>query len=586
MGHRRNARSTSLAAGVLVGVLAALTGAVGGHAAPPFATEATITSLDFVQSTVESGEHAELTGRWSLPDNPTTPAGFVINLPAGLAGDADAFALVANDGVTEVGRCTVTATQLVCDLDAQYIAANPRNLTGTFNFWTIVTTEVTERREVVFDFGDVSAGITVTPAASTCPPTCEFDGIVNYKGGTYDATRGTIDWVVGIKAPPTGMAGGETVTVIDTPGPGQEILPGATVRHANAVGIGLTGEPGPVGWRPKPADTYTVSPDGSTVTFVSEPGYFYKVQYSTRVVDGGAARTYTNDAEVTIEGQRTVVVTGEVVRRGGGGTGGGEPVGRFSVTKDVVWHTEPVDIAFTGTFTVTDPEGTIHSGGFEVSDGTTWTSEAFPAGSIVHLEEILPSRPSSIRWADPVFSANDFEIPNGTVTAVDLRNEASVATGVFAASKRLTGSGAELVPSDATFVLEYAYPAGPGYPAGGGTLTLPADGTAVTSPPLPVGAAVTLAERSPDPVAGATWGGPRLSTETLVVSTDADVTVTVTNPITEVPAITPPPTPTTPTALALTGGDLAFVPVAGAGLILIAVGALSQVRRRRRATAP
>lgn len=580
MQHRRGTRFTGLAAGVIVGVLTALTAAAGGHAAPPFATEATITELDFVQSTVESGEHAELTGTWSLPDNPTPPAGFVIDLPPGLEGDADEFSLVASDGVTEVGRCTVTATQLVCDLDAEYITANPRNLSGTFNFWTTVTTEVTETQEVVFDLGDVSADITVTPAEDTCTPNCEFDGVVNYKGGTYDAETGTIEWVVGVKAPPGGMVGGETVTVVDTPGPGQEILPGTTVRHANAVGIGPTGEPSPVGWRPKPADTYTVSPDGSTVTFVSEPGYFYKVLYTTRVTDGGVARTYTNDAEVAIEGQRTVTVSGEVVRRGGGGTGGGEPVGRFSVTKDVVWHSEPVDIAFTGTFTVTDPQGTTHSGQFEVSDGTTWTSEAFPAGSIVHLEEVLPTEPSSIAWADPVFSVNDFAIPNATVATVELTNEARLATGVFSASKELSGSGAQLVPSDATFLLDYTYPAGPGYEAGGGTLELPADGTAVTSPPLPVGAVVTLAERSPDPVTGAAWGAPHLSTESLVVSADVEVTVTVTNPI-----ISTPPTPLAvdgPPSLASTGGDgSAVAAISVAGLLLVAVGVLTQLRRRR-----
>src|SRR5690606_23399277 len=113
------------------------------------------------------------------------------------------------------------------------------------------------------------------------------------------------------------------------------------------------------------------------------------------------------------------------------------------------------------------------------------------AGSVVHLDEILPSAPSNIDWETPVFSANDFAVVGAETTLVTLTNEASVARGVFAAYKVLEGDAAELA-GDVTFYLDYAYEAGPGFAAGSGVLELPADGTLVFSEPLPVGAVLIL----------------------------------------------------------------------------------------------
>lgn len=571
----------------LVAAFAAIvSGGVVAQAAPPYATEATITSIDFRQSTVESGELAQLDGAWSLPDNPTAPAGFVVNLPEGLQGYADDFPLLAPDGVTEMGQCTVTATQIICDIDSDYIADHPLNLSGTFNFWAEVTTEVTEDEEVTYDFDDTSTTVTVTPGDGSCPD-CPFNGTSNYKQGTYDPETDTITWIVNVKAPVTGMVGGETVTIVDTPGPGQELLPGTRMRHANQIGTQPDGETGPIGWRAKPANSYTVSPDGATVTFTSEPGFFYRIVYTTRITDGGAAETYSNDADISVTGRRTVTVTDEEQRRGGGGTGSGDDVGRFSITKDVIWNSEPVDgLTFEGTFTVIDPEGEEFAGEFQVADGATWTSEQYPAGSVVHLEEIAPNGPYNLAWAEPVFSINDFAIADDTVTAVTLTNEATLELGRLGVKKELEGSGAGLVPTDATFILDYTYPAGQGFPAGSGQLVLPADGTTVWTDPLPASAVVTFTERTPAGVDGATWEIVPSPATLTVPCGDATSVHVITNTITENPPQNEPEQPEEPEqpVLASTGGALLAAPFIGGAILLIGVGIAAQVRQRTRST--
>src|SRR5690606_13799866 len=115
-------------------------------------------------------------------------------------------------------------------------------------------------------------------------------------------------------------------------------------------------------------------------------------------------------------------------------------------------------------------------------------------GSIVHLAETVPVAPAHLDWAKPDFSQNDFTVSSTAPVAVTLTNEASLARGSFSAAKVLAGDAAAEVPTDAVFTLAYEYAAGDGFAAGSGMLLLPADGTVVTSPSLPVGAVVELSE--------------------------------------------------------------------------------------------
>ena len=403
-------------------------------AAPPYQSEADITSLAFTSQTVQSGSSAQLEGTWSLPDTPATPAGFAIALPAELAGRTGSFPLTDAAGAT-MGRCTVTTTQLYCDLDSAYVAAHPLDLHGTFDFWVTVKTTVDHDTTKTYDVGGTPVTTTVTPPANNqCTENCTFQGRGSYKSGTYDEEHNAIDWTVAIGAGKGGMAGGQTVTVQDNPGPAQELVTkiGNTtypyVLYTNTVGKKADGTYWPTGWRVLDPSKVTVDGAGK-VSFVSEAGYFYNVHFATAPTDAdqGGTHTYTNGATISISGQGDGHVSGTVVHQGGGATGGGTQVGRFSITKHVEWTGTPVDgLTFSGTYAVTAPGGVVTDGTFEVADGATWTSPAFPAGSTVHLTENTPSGPAGVTWAAPDFSQNDFALSAATTTVVTLTNHATV----------------------------------------------------------------------------------------------------------------------------------------------------------------
>lgn len=517
----------------LATLLAAFTGATAATAAPPYATEATLTAIDFTENQVASGSDAQLTGSWSLPDNAPTPAGFVVDLPTGLQGLTDAFPLLDPDGET-MGQCTVNATQIVCDLDSAYLAEHPRNVSGTFNFWAKVTTVVTTNTETTYNFAGAEATVIVTPA-NLCQVDCEWQGGATVKYGVYNRDENTIMWTVRVGSDADGATAGQQMRVEDELGPNQEFLSTYNgvafpeLRETTQFVIDQNGVQVPGPWTPAARDSYTV--DGSTVSWTAKEGYFYSIAYMVRVTDGGAAGTYRNSATSIIDGN-TQSSSADVVRQGGGGTGEGDQVGRFSITKDVIWNDAPIPgLTFQGTYTVTAPDGTVTNGDFTVAEDATWTSTDFTTGSLVHIQEITPTTPSTITWETPVLSNNDFAIVGATTTAVTLTNEASVERGAFTAQKELDGDAAPLADG-ATFFLDYTYPAGVGFPAGSGTLELPADGTVVSSDLLPLGAILTLAERTPEDVEGATWSTPQLSTTTVTIGNEEPVTVVVTNTLT------------------------------------------------------
>lgn len=587
-------------------VLTLLLGAAGANAAPPYETEGVVTGVDFVAESTQSGSRAQISATWEIADDPTPPAGFSIALPEDLQGRTDSFPLLDADGI-EMGRCTVTATEIRCDLDADYLAANPRDIGGSVTFWVTVTTEVTEETEVSYDVGAVQATTTITPAPGPCYGDCGFEGRPSYKWGVYEDSTDTISWGVVVAAPADGMMGGERVVVTDRPGPGQEIT-SVRLMRTNEVGENAQGKIRPISYKPVPAGEYTISGGLAVVTFTSEPGYFYEVRYTTRPTDGAASAEYTNAADVAIYGQRTQTVSTRVENQGGSGSGSGTNVGRFSITKDVVGAVGAVDGAqFGGTYVVTTPGGDDREGTFDVVDGETWTSGEFPRGSVVRLVETAPTAPDTVTWSDPVFSENDLVLGSGTTTAVTLTNEAVLRTGAFSVAKTLVGAAVDRVPADATFTVSFTYPAGPGYEAGSGSLQVPADGTVVRSDQLPVGAVLTLTELDPAPVAGLTWEEPTFSQDTVTIGADQVVAVELTNTVSVTPDVggtsaerpTPPTqvnappaeagttapaqtaaTPVTTGALASTGAEPGTTAVIAALSMLLAGAALLVVRRR------
>ena len=527
--------------GIATAMLVTITGGMGvaaANAAPPYTTEANVTNISFTESEVTSGYFAELTADWSLPDDPVAPAGFTIALPPELEGRGDTFNITASDTGATIATCVATKTELQCDFDTTYISDNSRDLRGSVNFWVVVNKSVTETQEETFEVGGQTVTVTVNPPPGPCTENCDFSW--NYqKDGSYNYDSNTITWYVHVAAPEGGMKGGLNVQVKDTPDANQQLIVDDStpvLMATNEIGPVWDGSIRPVNWQNVPRASYELDSDG-TVRFVSTEGYYYQVRYDTNVLDGGDAGTYTNHAEFTINGVVDGGIDGSVRYAGGGGTGIGDNVGVFSITKLLEGTAEdlPADLTFTGSYVVTTPDGETLDGSFEVQADGTWESPEYPRGSTVHLTEVTPTSPANIDWGTPIFSQNDFALQGGVLTSITLTNTADLKLGKFSAAKTLEGTqGAlDLVPADTQFALDYSYPAGPGFPAGGGTLMLGADGTPAESPDLPVGAVVTVTEQTPGTIEGLGWGTPVITPSTFTIEESTAVEVDVLNPVTE-----------------------------------------------------
>lgn len=443
---------TSLRTAAVLAVSMCLFGiAAAADAAPPYATEATVSDIRFTSTEATSGSQAAIQADWSLPDNPATPAGFSVPLPTELQGRTDAFPLTDSAGAV-AGQCTVTATELYCDIDSAYIRSHPLDLHGTFQFWVTVLTQVSQSTPTTYTVDGQATTVTVTPPpTSTCTQDCAFPGRPDSKWGWYNSADGTIEWDVSIGAGASGMAGGLSVQVDDTPGPNQQLVTSTAsgtfpmIYRTNQVAYGADGYQTTVGWQLMDPSMYTVDSAGS-VTFTTDAGYFYDIHFATKPTDAGqgGTRTYTNQATITTDGSSSAPVSGTVVYEGGHGTAAGTAVGRFAVTKHVNWPSAPVPgLAFTGTYTVTTPEGATASGTFTVADGATWTSPPFETGSTVHLTEDAPTGAAGLQWASPTFSQNGFGLGDGTVDAVTLTNTATL---VHSVSPPAPVSGTQATP--------------------------------------------------------------------------------------------------------------------------------------------
>lgn len=594
----------ALIAGALtvLGLAAAPTAA---FAAGDYATNATISNVKFTETTIKDGEKAELSGEWSLPNNPTTPAGFTLALPEGLQGFPDTFDLTVPGSGEVMGKCVVTDKELDCSIDDAYVAKNPRNLKGTFNFWASTQLQNTETVTKDFTFKDVKGKTTVDVRPRVCVTDCDFKGWDGQKYGAYNKDTNQVDWYIEVPAPVGGMAGGEEVVVTDTFGSGQTLgsAKKVQVEGTSTVTKQPDGRTYPDGFDNLDESLYTVSTGTPlTVKFTAKQGMYYRVKVqldaSANETTNGTTTTYTNAATIKVGDEDVKVVNGVVKRQGGSGTGIGDNVGSFSVKKSLAGDAiVSKDTEFTVHYVVTGPDGTtLADADATVSATNLFTSEEYLAGSTVKLTEVKPKDSASVNWAAPEFDKSEFKLEGGYNIDVSLKNTASLQTGVFKAKKVVTGNGASLIPADAEFTVKYNYAAGEGFAAGSGELKLRADGTEATSPKLPVGAVVKLSEVAPAAVDGGTWGKPVFSKDTVTIAKGETVEVSLENPITTVPPTTAPPTtpvettpPTTPVEttpptsppLANTGASVGFG--VGAAVLLLAAGLLTMGYSRRRA---
>ncbi|SEE46425.1 choice-of-anchor A family protein [Jiangella alba] len=173
--------------------------------------------------------------------------------------------------------------------------------------------------------------------------------------------------------------------------------------------------------------------------------------------------------------------------------------------------------------------------------------QSLPVGTVVTFTEVNLPTVDGVEWGTPVVSPDSVTIAEGEttqVTVTNTANESAPEVGGFAGAKALDGDGADAVPAGTVFTLDYSYPDADGATVTG-SLTLPADGSAVAGPQsLPVGTVVTFAEADLPAVDGVEWGTPVVSPDSVTIAEGETAQVTVTNTATAVPEPTPTPTPT------------------------------------------
>ena len=168
------------------------------------------------------------------------------------------------------------------------------------------------------------------------------------------------------------------------------------------------------------------------------------------------------------------------------------------------------------------------------SGDTTTYPGTFPTGTVLTLSEdtsTASATPERTTWGAPEFTVGDqagptFAIADQKSTAVTLKNtseETVVPTGKFSIAKTVSGDG-DFANSNFAFTYTCNDPA-----ATTGTLNVPGDGTAVTSPELPEGTSCTITEDTASAAQAGYSLTPALSASSVTIPAGDVVAVTATN---------------------------------------------------------
>ncbi len=559
--------------GLISAVLSAVVVGVSLLGAAPAAQAATTATLDnvyFETNTFPDGSRQSLHVDWSIPAAATAPVTLSLDLPEELRGYADSFPMVGPNG-EQAGNCVVSATGVECTVDDQFVRDNPYGVSGQFWFDVQSQLKNKEAEEHTFNFGGFSETVVVDPNRAWCTDNCAFTGESLAKWGSYDNATDTIIWTVRVPAGEQGIEAGKVVTVTDVLNTDQfEIVPGEgfpRVREGGSLSYNEWDRE-VVNYATKPADQVTWSSDSLTATFTSvagagqdaelgegsrgTDGSFYLVQWRVKVLDEGKAKTYTNSANYTIDGEESGSTNGSATRYSGGANVVGQNFGRFEVTKDLQGDTV-LNPTFTINYQAFDGDTLIDQGIFDIRSGQSYISNEYFKGTRIVLSEIQPTGPDNVTWSEPVFLDADgqpvteltFSAENGNlgqVTQIQLVNRAELRTGEIVASKVVDNPDG--VPLDINsyrinFARENAVDRGIQNITGGG-FTLPADGTPVTVD-LPGGVGYSFFEPFIPAPAGTTWADPVYTVNGVEVAenelvnlpVDGTIELVVTNRITQ-----------------------------------------------------
>lgn len=529
-----------------------------------------IDNVSFETDTVADGSRQSLHVDWSIPAKATNPVTLAVDFPAEMKGYPDQFDMKGPNGET-AGTCIVTATNITCTVDAEFIEANPYGVSGTF--WFDVRTDLRNdtTTEHTFDFGGQSVPVTVEPNPAYCDEVCDFTGYRFKKSGSYNSLDDVITWTVRLPAPPSGIPANSNVTITDQLDTGifemvtdyegetwPQLWEGRCLRpNSNNQEAPRWVERTSGTWNADKTEVSFVSRAGASTSSscTSVPsGSFYQAVWKVKVKDLGKAGTYENSATYTIDGVTSDPTKGSATRRSGGGDVDGSNFGSFSVTKELQGNTV-LNPAFTVNYDAyddkVDPTTPYKSGSFDVKSGQTFTSEDFFDGTRVVLSEPRPTAPANVTWEAPAFVGPDgqplteitFSTANGNLdktTAITLVNKATLRTGEVTARKVVENPDGLTTGVDA---FRIGYSREDAIDKGiqnltGGQFMLPADGSEVKLD-LPADVGYRFFEWFTPAPAGTSWADPVYTvngvdyTENDLVNLplDGSIDLTVTNRI-------------------------------------------------------
>lgn len=569
-------RRGRVASAVLAIVVMAV--ALWGGAAPAVAagSSAVLDSVEFANDTFQDQSVQTLKVTWHASESPATPPLRVaFDLPSDLIGEGTSFS-IGN------GTCTVTANRVECVIDDDYVLENPLDIRGEFEIRAQVDLRNTEALPgATFTVGGVSTP-PVHVDSRFCAENCEYGGVWGpWKSGWYDNGNDTVHWWVGVPTRGDGiqsadgglsLAPGQTITVtdrFDESNPFTLVEGSPRVQRATCVAVSEWNDPSLV-WVDLDRSQYTVSDDGRQVEFVttagegcvgqdagenavSLTGSVYQVNWDTIAEDGGKGvsgpGSYDNNATIEIDGA-VRETTATATRYSSSGSATGRSYARFQLQK--TWDIAAGVIAPDGIqvdYTIEYPGGipAPTSGTITLNAANDWsyTSPEIYAGSTVTLTEVDPW-PTNVDGSavltlggETVAAARDGSFSftathSSTPLDVTLTNAAALQTQAVQARKQLDNPDGMRMPEGTAFELTASWPANPelAIAAGSASVELPADGSIVEFPALPVGAVVSFAETAPADVPGGTWTGSTVSPQMLTIGPDSvGTTVTATNVI-------------------------------------------------------
>lgn len=561
--------------GIFLSLMVLLGFAVSAPTPAHAATDMQIDNVYFDSDAFADGTRQSLHVDWSLPDGASAPATLVLDLPESLRGYTDTFDMIGPDGHTKAGECSVSQTQVRCEVSPQFIQDNPYSVSGQFWFDVQSNLKNKEDRKETFRFGEFTQDILVEANQNWCSDNCTYTDLTFSKYGTYYNTDDTIIWSVRLPAGEQGIEAGQEIVVNDVLDENVfELVVDDTyprVREGKQVSFNEWERETP-DYSTKDASEVVWTNNHLTATFTSVAGNgkdtdlgegvrgidgsFYIVQWKVRVLDQGKAGTYQNSANYTIAGDPGGSKTGTAKRYSGGANVVGENFGKFQVTKELTG-----DTVLNPTFTVNydvyddtvDPTVPQTSGSFELKSGQSFLSQEYFKGTRIVFTEVQPTEPSNVTWETPVFldaageplTELSFSTDNdnlGQITEIRLVNEANLITRPLTARKVVENPDGVETGVD-SFRIGYAREAAVDKGIQnlvGGQIVLPADGTEV-SVDLPAGVGYSFFEWFTSAPQGTTWADPVYTIngvdytedELYTLELDGKIDLVVTNTITK-----------------------------------------------------